>query len=1120
MQNSETITKGFDILLHSLAPYLAQQMIAFYGEDNWWQDGVLGTLYDDQKRDLPLSGSFGDLVDSLDIANTLRLMDLKWDELFRKKLTYSHRNFLKELQNTRNKWAHHGGEDFSDDDTWRALDTMARMLSDIDDDAAAEIRGIQREYRYGSASGSRETTVIDTKSSGNTKPLDQKKASILISTPSSGLPAWRKIIQPHPDVAEGRYKNADFAVDLTQVSEGKGPFEYTDPVEFFNRTYVTDGMRSLLKESILRLAGKGGEPVLQLKTAFGGGKTHSMLAVYHLAKNKNTVEKIPVVKKIINDCGLDSLPEMHVAVLNGTSLDPTKKRIPNNMPGISINTMWGEMAYQLALSANKPELYDIIKESDKRAVSPGNKALAELFDQCGTCVILIDELVAYARKLYTNNSLPAGTFGNFLTFVQELTEAAKISKSSLVIASIPESDIEIGGEAGQKALESIEHTFGRVESVWKPVGANEGFEIVRRRLFLECTDTQARDEVCKHFSELYLNNPEAFPVDCKEVEYRQRLVSCYPFHPSLFDLLYNEWATLEHFHKTRGVLRLMAALVHNLWVDGDNSLMIMPGSLTLSDSTVRDELLRYLGGEWNSIIDNEIDGKHSVPYEQESLVGRYGGCMACRRVTRTIMLGSAPSTKNQNLRGIEKSDIMLGVAQPGENISIFADALSTLQTKLTYLYSNADGNRFWFDTRPTLRKTAADRASQISLTAVNNEITRRLQSIRKGDSRFSAIYTAPHSSYDVPDEQSVRLVLLDIDARRENVEGDNPATRAAEDILNNRGNSPRIYKNSLVFIAPSSNGADSLKDSVRQYLAWNSIRRDADALNLDNHQIKDTDAQVRSTDQTVSLRISEAYCWLLVPRIEKENLSEIVWDEERLTNSNGTIPENAQKKMLEQEMLIQEPWGPTLLKMCMENNNLWKNEDYVSIKDLWAYLTTYCYLPRILNEDVLISAIERGVESGSTFCYADCFNGKYEGLVYKKHPFVDRYNGILVKLEPALKQIAEDKPQITDHPVPGPGPQPKPIDHPEPGPQPPVPPAPVAKNHNFAVTATLDNTRVVRSVSDIYDEIISQLTNLDGAKVELTLHIEASVKGGFDESTERTLKENCKALKTDDPELF
>ena len=321
-------------------------------------------------------------------------------------------------------------------------------------------------------------------------------------------------------------------------------------MEFFNRTYITEGMAGLLEQALRRVCGKDGEPVIQLKTAFGGGKTHSMLALYHMMRGKISLDKIPSVKPVLERAGVSALPKANVAVLVGTALDPTKSRRQSNLPGVTINTIWGEMAAQLAESAGNPALYDIIKESDKSGVTPGSETLKNLFDAAAPCLILMDELVAYGRKIYGKANLPAGTFGNFLTFIQEVTEAARASKNSLVVASIPESDIEIGGESGKAVLNVIEHMFGRMESIWKPVAADEGYEIVRRRLFLNCKNPEGRDAVCAAFSAMYNENAGDFPTEAKELEYRERMISCYPIHPEVFDRLYKEWSTLENFQRT------------------------------------------------------------------------------------------------------------------------------------------------------------------------------------------------------------------------------------------------------------------------------------------------------------------------------------------------------------------------------------------------------------------------------------------------------------------------------------------------------------------------------------------------------------------------------------------
>ena len=944
--NHMQVSQSFRILLGALTPYIARELRNEFGE-NWWADGVINVLYDEQKRDLPHSGDWAKLVDSLDIARCLLLFDLHWQRVFRKKLSIDHRTWAKELVGVRNKLAHIGGEDFSADDTWRALDTMSRLSEQIDPESAEEIRGLLRESRYGSANGS--TTVTEAAYTVETA-TKQKNIGILITAPISGLPSWRDIIEPHPDVAQGRYKNAEFAADLAQVARGEGAYEYRDPVEFFARTYVTEGMTGLLEQSLRRISGKDGEPVIQLKTAFGGGKTHSMLALYHMMRGRVSIDKIPNIKHVLQRADVTSLPKANVAVLVGTALDPTKSKRPNNMPGITINTLWGEMAAQLAESASNPGLYDYVKEADKKGVSPGSEALKNLFDAAAPCLILIDELVAYAKKIYGANGLPAGTFDNLIIFIQEVTEAARASRNSLVVASIPESDIEIGGEAGKIALETIEHTFGRMESIWKPVAANEGFEVVRRRLFLDCKNPEGRDAVCSKFSKMYNENQSDFPLESREVEYKERMISSYPIHPEVFDRLYEDWGTLERFQRTRGVLRLMAAVIHELWMGNDASLMIMPGSIPFDVPNVRDELTRHLSEGWNSLVDREVDGKNSIPYQKDQTNPRYGGKLAARRVARTIMLGSAPTVRGQNVRGIEASRIRLGVVQPGENIANFNDALSTLTSSLAYLYTNPSGDRFWYDTRPTLRKTVEDRATQVSPLDVEYEIEKRLRLLRK-EQPFAGIHVCPSSSLDVTDEQATRLVVLHPSDVYKASSQLNNAMTAVEDILNNRGNTPRIFRNMLAFIAPDHDLMASLKQEVRIYLAWNSIKEDSEDLNLDAAQNRETGNNLRRSNETVDARIKESYCWLLVPYIDKTADSKtIVWDTIRISGGNDSIITKAAKKMIQNESII-TLWAPALLLMELDNL-LWSESDSIAIKKLWEYLCTYCYLPRLASEKV------------------------------------------------------------------------------------------------------------------------------------------------------------------------
>lgn len=1123
-ENYELINKGFRILHPVMGGYIGREMNQEYG-NKWW-DEVLGLIYD-QARDLPQKGDYAQLVDSLDIANCLRLIDRGWNNIFRRKLAIDYRTWSKELMGVRNKVAHIGGEDLSKDDTWRALDTMARLCEAFDEEAAGQLRDMAREFLYGPEGSTAAPVAV---------PEPVQSAPIQQPVQLSGLPSWREVMEPNPDVAEGRYRNAEFAANLAEVARGKGSIEYRDPVEFFNRTYVTEGMKGLLVQAIRRVTELDGEPVIQLKTAFGGGKTHSMLALYHLLRGTVPAQKLTGIAPVLAEAGVTDLPKVKVAVLVGTALDPTKNRRPNHLPGITINTLWGEMAAQLAEAAGNLDLYKYVKSADSKGVSPGHEALRELFDACGPCLILMDELVAYAKKLPKENDIPAGSFDNFITFIQEVTEAASLSKNSLVVASIPESEIEIGGESGQETLRAIEHTFGRMEAIWKPVTAGEGFEVVRRRLFRDCKDESARERVCTAFAQMYQDNPGDFPVDARELEYKQRMISCYPIHPEVFDHLYEEWSTLDRFQRTRGVLRLMAAVIHNLWMSSDASAMIMPGSLPMNTPDVRNELTRYLSEEWNGIVDKEIDGANSTPFQKDKEITRYGSRMASRRLARTIFLGSAPSARGQSVRGIDLTHIRLGTIQPGENIPLFNDALNTLQNSLSYLYAKND--RCWYDTRPTLRKTMEDRASQLSNDEVEHEIETRLKNVRK-EPPFAGVHICPGSSLDVPDEQAVRLVILSPqDGYKTNYGGKTPAEKKCEDILASRGTSPRIYKNTLAFLAPDSDGMVALRQEVRRYLAWKSIKDDEESLNLDTSQKREIKESVTKSASTVESQVKEVYCWLLTPYTDIDSGShETLWEKENIKGGNDSLPTKASRKLEQNETLITR-WAPALLLMKLDEL-LWKDADELSVKKLWDYLCTYCYLPRLSGLAVLEDTIRNGVNSSEYFAYAEgVSDGHYLGLKFNEPISRVDLSGYLVKLPVARKQLEAQAVPVgagVGAPVGTPTVPPvaagEPVDMSSSGgaaftlrSEPTAytatatavaPPSavPAVENTRFFLSTPLDITRINRSVNDLVKEVLNHLDGLPGSQVEIRLEVNAIMPEGTPTPVVRTVTENCRTLK-------
>jgi predicted AAA+ superfamily ATPase len=757
LSNRERVGRILEALREGLAPFILREYRTGYTERGYI-DEIDAALASPGYPGLPAEARAGGkaLLAALDTHACLHLMWRRWNDVFQDKLGHVGRSYVSEMIEARNNWAHQGA--FSNDEAYRTADTAARLLKMVSAaPEAAQVEEIGRDLL---------------RQRFEAEAAEAKKKIVVQPdriTTMSGLKPWREVVQPHPDVASGRYIQAEFAADLAQVLAGTAEIEYQDPREFFRRTYLTEGLLELLVTGIQRLTAQGGDPVVQLQTAFGGGKTHSMLALYHLCGGAIQLGDVPGGDRIQKRIGDVDLPEANIAVLVGTALDPAR---PRQYPDATAHTLWGELAYQLG----GREAYEMIEQADLKGVSPGSDTLSEMLYQCGPCLIIVDELVAYARNLYGVDRLPAGSFESIMTFMQSLTEAVKRSAESMLLIALPESDIEIGGEAGKAALKILSHVVGRIESVWKPVTATESFEIVRRRLFAADIDYAARDAVVSAFGDMYRNAAGEFPAGVAERDYIDRVRSAYPIHPELFDRLYQDWSTLERFQRTRGVLRLMAAVIHQLWSRGDGSLLILPGTLPLDTTVVRNELLRYLPDTWAAVLDTDIDGHESRPFAIDANVPALGRYNAARRVARTIFVGSAPSVAEQRVRGLEEVRIRLGCTQPGEPAAVFGDALRRMGGQLTYLYT--DGSRYWYDTRPTVNKLARDRAQSYRDEEVNAELVARLRAVPKNRD-FAAFHVAPPETSDVVDEDRVRVVVLHPDFTHKRTTGETAARQEA-----------------------------------------------------------------------------------------------------------------------------------------------------------------------------------------------------------------------------------------------------------------------------------------------------------------------------------------------------
>lgn len=1102
--NHERVGKALELLKTGLGPFVEREIKSAIASNSITMQSVRGFVDD------PILAKKS--ISDWDTSALVKIMWETWNDVFRRTLGFSERSLVAEIRDWRNRWAHQ--ETFSSDDTDRALDSVERLLTAVSAPQSDDVRRMKMELRR---------LVADEQARSERR---KGTGSAIESAAVGHLPPWREVITPHKDVASGNYQQAEFAADLWQVHLGEGTDEYRNPVEFFRRTFLTESLKRLLAGGIRRILGTGGDPVVQLQTNFGGGKTHSMLALYHLFSGVNPSELVGV-EEVMQEAGAKGALKAQRVVLVGNKISPGNPSVKPD--GTVVHTLWGELAWQLG----GKKAYARIQKDDERATNPGD-ALRELFNEFGPCLILIDEWVAYARQLHDQGELPAGGFETQFSFAQALTESAKLAKNCLLIISLPASDTassphvqaddeEVGGERGRAALARLRNVVGRLESSWTPATAEEGFEIVRRRLFEPMTGPEnfkQRDVVARAFAEMYRTQQQEFPQECRDADYEKRIRAAYPIHPEVFDRLYTDWSTLVKFQRTRGVLRLMAAVIHSLWERGDRNPLILPANIPIDEPRVRDELTRYLPDQWKPIIEKDVDGPHSLPLAVDGEVPNLGKFSACRRVARTIYLGSAPISSAAN-RGLEDRRVKLGCVMPGESPAVFGDALRRLAGVATYLYQ--DGPRYWYSTQPTVTKLADDRAEQLKRDPdkVGHELEQRLRRNLEQKGEFARVHPMPHSGQDVPDDLDARLVVLGVDYAYSK-EANNAAEVAAKAILESRGNTPRLYRNTLVFLAADKTRMQDLDEAARKYLAWESILAEKDQLDLSPFQVKQAETQKTAADSAVTARLPETYQWLLVP-VQATPQAPLTWETLKMTGTDA-LAVRASKKLRSDELLL-PTFASTRLKMELDRVPLWRG-DNVSIRQLVEDFARYVYLPRLRHPTVLLDAIADGVAlltwEQDTFAFADDFDeaaGRYQGLRGGQRVVLHDADshGLVVKPDVARRQLAAEV-----APVPGVGAGAEPLAEPGfgstgPGGRETASPPP-AQNQpkRFHGSVTLDTTRVGRDAGRIAEEVIAHLQGLVGAEVTVTLEIHADIPSGAPDNVVRAVTENCRTLKFSD----
>ncbi|RYQ18544.1 ATPase AAA [Bifidobacterium pseudolongum subsp. pseudolongum] len=1121
MNNRDRLSRAFDLLSQGLQKPVDEVMGGLYGPG--WNRQMAA-------QDAYKHGTAPREMAKQDVQTQLRAITEHGRD-FNAILSRTHQAYASELREARNRWAHMDA--FSSEDTIRALGTMELLLAAVNaSEQAGEVRGLR-------------DTLQRTVYENQTRKSSQRQ-SVMVD-PAQGMKPWREVITPHRDVATGRYSASEFAANLYQVAVSREVCvpgnPYGDPVEFFNRTYLTEGLKDLLQRAIRRLVGDNtGSPVVNLQTNFGGGKTHSLLALYHLFGQTPVSALSSDVQTLVAGMGLPEAWQpgsiRRVAIV-GNFLNAAAPNVKED--GTQVHTIWGELAWQLG----GREAYDMIAENDRTGKPPAERLIA-LLKKYGPALILIDEWVAYAKQLVGETGLPAGTFDDQFVFAQLLTEAVALVDHCMLVVSIPASDsghgsdIEVGGENGRQALHALQNVVRRKADQWRPSTKDESFEIVRKRLFEE-PDAAMQAQIAltaRKFMDTYRANAAMYPSAASGNDYERRIRASYPLHPELLDRLYEDWSSLENFQRTRGVLTLVSSIIHELWASNDTSPMILPGNVPLESESVNANLTQYLRDPWKPIIDADISGPESTAAKIDNDRPALGKRHLTQRIARTVFMGSAPRTGAQN-PGIDEQAVRLGTTIPGDPEGNFGSALSMLEQRSTYFFN--ESGRYRYGLQASIGKTARDFADRLreDPDSVYNEIVRRLQpegaSGRRG--LFRRVVVGPKGSESVPDVDEATLVIMH--PKWSVGRGDSETTEAKQwirDTIDRQGSSQRTNRNMLVFLAADKSMIGMVEDAARSYLGWKQVVDQVEQLNLTPSQARQAKESMDGFSHSIDERLRNAYVWCVYPT-QPDPARAYLLDEQKIPDTGGDSMAQRTGSKLDAADQLDPYYAPENIgyEILPYLASAFKN-GILPAEQAWRFMCQYPYLPRLTGRDVFNHALEQAASmpmtQGDRFAMAagyDQDTGRFRTLVIPGVTPSERTlhvtdSTLIVDWDTATLAYIDEQQQAMQDATSRPTANATPVAN-DTGSnledvvcahvatesrtvsQPQEPAAKRVYLGNIAVDPKFPS----RTLGQINELILDQL-RLTGADIRIDVHIQATRQEGFDENTIRIIEEGTAKL--------
>ena len=516
---------------------------------------------------------------------------------------------------------------------------------------------------------------------------------------------FHTIAVPHKDILQGNLTLDVFAADLHEVSLKRGPDEYKDPEIFFQKTYLTDGLKNLISIVEKRISGKGGDPIIQLQTPFGGGKTHSLIAIFHKAKEWKA----------------------KTVVIVGEKIEPT-------------DTLWGIIEKQLT---GKIQRF-------KDQVAPGGESIKELLEAHQPILVLMDEVLQYVTRAAGVKVGASNLGAQTIAFMQSLTETiGAIPKASLLL-SLPSSVPEHYDENAERLYSQLQKVSGRVEKIYTPVEENEITKIIRRRLFSSVDETESK-KIVNNFVN-YLEKENLLPVGLLASEYRDQFLSSYPFIPEVVDVLYKRWGTFPQFQRTRGVLRLLAQVIASIKTSNKSYLTL--SDFNLANQEIRQDLIKHIDSTFNGVIAADITDKSSGAVKVNNDLGStyQGLSLGSRSATAIFMYSHSGGTvKGASLSEIKRSATTIENPSP-----IIDGVVSKLEKELFFLQTF--GDKYFFSNQPNLNKILLTQMDNINVHDLE-ELEKELIVSKINGVSFK-VYIWEDKTSNITDDENLKLVIL------------------------------------------------------------------------------------------------------------------------------------------------------------------------------------------------------------------------------------------------------------------------------------------------------------------------------------------------------------------------